>query len=236
MAPVNREPRELSPSEKFVVKQAANRTAKIAGDAISARGVYTLLNPTSAITTVITGRYVAQGTITANEAALSKSRLEADLRSSKERHVKLTVKGKPSPGKRYRSTTDYVRADRTARGKIRVTPKGRDYLHSIETTPEREKRLARARTNSRWTIIGGRVLRYGVPVITTAWTIHDFVNRDGDFYLQKDAESMYGRGLGTAMSYAADTLLWGGLDPLPGGPTSSATNSTVLPMIFYMWT
>jgi hypothetical protein len=173
VAPVKREPKELSPSEKFVVKQAANRFSKIAGDAISARGLYTLMNPNSAITTVITGRYVKQGTITANEAALSKSRLEADLRSSKQRHVKLEVKGKPSSGTRYRSTTDYVRADRTARGKIRITPKGRDYLHSIETTPEREKRLARARNNSRMTIIGGRTLRYGVPTLVVLWTLYD---------------------------------------------------------------
>ncbi len=177
MGPVNREPKELSPSEKFVVKQAANRTAKIAGDAISARGLYTLMNPNSAITTVITGRYVKQGTISANEAALSKARLEADLRSSKERHVKLEVKGKPSSGSRYRSTTDYVRADRTARGKIRVTPKGRDYLHTIETTPERELRVAKARRNSRLTIIGGRTLRYGVPVLMVGWTIFDLVDQ-----------------------------------------------------------
>ena len=173
MAPEKREPKELSPSEKFVVKQAANRTAKIAGDYISARGLYTLMNPTSAHTTVVTGRYVAQGTITANEAMLSKSRLEADLRSSKERHVKYEVKGKPSSGKRYQSSTKYVRADRTARGKIRVTPKGRDFLHSIETTPERELRLAKARRNSRLTIIGGRSLRYGVPVLMIGWTIYD---------------------------------------------------------------
>ncbi len=177
MGPEKREPKELSPSEKFVVKQAANRTAKIAGDAISARGLYTLMNPNSAITTVITGRYVKQGTISANEAALSKARLEADLRSSKERHVKLEVKGKPSSGSRYRSTTDYVRADRTARGKIRVTPKGRDYLHTIETTPERELRVAKARRNSRLTIIGGRTLRYGVPVLMVGWTIFDLVDQ-----------------------------------------------------------
>jgi len=235
VAPEKREPKELSPSEKFVGKQAANRFSKIAGDYISARGLYTLMNPNSAITTVITGRYVTQGTITANEAMLSKSKLEADLRSSKERHVKYEVKGKAGPGKRYQSSTKFVRADRTARGKIRVTPKGRDFLHSIETTPERELRLAKARKYSRMTIIGGRLLRYGVPTLMVAWTISDLINRDGDFYLQKDAESMYGRGLGTAMSYAADTLLWGGLDPLPTGPSSSATNSTVLPMIFYLW-
>jgi len=177
VGPEKREPKELSPSEKFVAKQAANRSAKIAGDYISARGLYTLLNPNNAITTVIRGSYVAQGTITANEAMLSKSRLEADLRSSKQRHVKLEVKGKASSGKRYRSTTSYVRANRTARGKIRVTPKGRDFLHSIETTPERELRLAKARRNSRLTIIGGRFLRYGVPVLMVGWTIFDLVEQ-----------------------------------------------------------
>lgn len=234
MVPEKRAPRELSPSEKFAVKQAANRTSKIAGDAITARGVYTLLNPQSEITTVITGRYVPQATITANEAFLSESKRKADLKSSKQRNVKLKVKGKASPGTRYKSTTQYVRADRTTRGKIRVTPKGRDYLHSIETTPEREKRVARSRRYSRATIIGGRSLRYGVPVLMVGWTIHDLVKRDGDFWMQKDAESMYGRGLGTAFSYAADTLFWGGLAPLPTGP-SSTNNSPVLPMIFYMW-
>jgi len=178
VAPVNRESKELSPSEKFVAKQAANRAAKIAGDAISARGVYTLLNPTSAITTVITGRYVPQATITANEAFLSESKRQADLKSAKQRNVKLTVKGKPSPGKRYRSTTEFVRADRTARGRIRVTPKGRDFLHSIETTPEREKRLARSRNLSKATIIGGRALRFGVPALMVGWTLHDVFSGD----------------------------------------------------------
>lgn len=175
MVPEKRAPRELSPSEKFVVKQAANRTAKIAGDVITARGVYTLLNPQSEITTVITGRYVPQATITANEAFLSESKRRADLKSSKQRNVKLKVKGKPSPGKKYKSTTQYVRADRTTRGKIRVTPKGRDYLHSIETTPEREKRVARSRRYSRMTIIGGRTLRFGVPALMVGWTIYDII-------------------------------------------------------------
>ena len=175
MGPVNREPKELSPSEKFVVKQAANRTAKIAGDAITARGVYTLLNPQSAITTVITGRYVPQATITANEAFLSESKRQADLRSAKQRNVKLVVKGKASPRSRYRSTTKFVRANRTARGKIRVTPKGRDFLHSIETTPEREVRLARSRRYSRMTIIGGRSIRYGVPTLLVGWTVYDII-------------------------------------------------------------
>ena len=178
MGPVKRAPKELSPSEKFVIKQAANRAAKIAGDAISARGVYTLLNPTSAITTVITGRYVPQSTITANEAFLSESKRQADLKSAKQRNVKLTVKGKPSPGKRYKSTTKFVRADRTARGKIRVTPKGRDFLHTIETTPEREKRLARSRNLSKATIIGGRSLRFGVPALIVGWTLYDVFSGD----------------------------------------------------------
>jgi hypothetical protein len=178
VGPVKRAPKELSPSEKFVIKQAANRAAKIAGDAISARGVYTLLNPTSAITTVITGRYVPQSTITANEAFLSESKRQADLKSAKQRNVKLTVKGKPSPGKRYKSTTKFVRADRTARGKIRVTPKGRDFLHTIETTPEREKRLARSRNLSKATIIGGRSLRFGVPALIVGWTLYDVFSGD----------------------------------------------------------
>jgi len=108
VGPVKRAPKELSPSEKFVVKQAANRAAKIAGDAISARGVYTLLNPQSAITTVITGRYVPQATITANEAFLSESKRQADLKSAKQRNVKLVVKGKASPGSRYRLIIEFV--------------------------------------------------------------------------------------------------------------------------------
>ena len=175
MGPVNREPRELSPSEKFVIKQAGNRAAKIAGDAITARGVYTLLNPTSEITTVIQGRYVPQATITANEAFLSESKRQADLRSAKQRNVKLVVKGKPSSKKRYRSTTKFVRADRTILGKVRINPKGRDFLHSIEDTRERRTRVAKSRRYSRMTIIGGRALRYGVPALMVGWTIHDII-------------------------------------------------------------
>lgn len=173
MAPEKGDQSELSPSEKFVIRQSVTRISKIAGDAITARGVYTLLNPQSAVTTVIEGRYVTQATITANEAFLSESKRQADLKSARQRNVKLVVKGKPSPGKRYRSTTKFVRANRTARGKIRVTPKGRDFLHSIETTPEREKRLAKSRRYSRMTIIGGRALRYGVPALIVGWTIYD---------------------------------------------------------------
>jgi len=216
VGPVNREPKELSPSEKFVAKQAANRTAKIAGDAITARGVYTLLNPTSAITTVIQGRYVPQATITANEAFLSESKRQADLKSAKQRNVKLTVKGKPSSGKRYKSTTKFVRADRTARGKIRVTPKGRDFLHSIETTPERELRLAKARRNSRLTIIGGRVLRYGVPTLMGLWTIHDIIAGK------------------PVTQVAMESVFMGDLEPLPEGEKLNKT--VVKPMLFYMVT
>jgi len=216
VGPVNREPKELSPSEKFVVKQAANQTAKIAGDAISARGVYTLLNPTSAITTVIQGRYVPQATITANEAFLSESKRQADLKSAKQRNVKLTVKGKPSAGKRYKSTTKYVRADRTARGKIRVTPKGRDFLHTIETTPERELRLAKARRNSRLTIIGGRALRYGVPALMVGWTIADIIA--GKSLTEVAMEATF-----------QDTLA-----PLPEGDKSSKSVYSYLPIVAYL--
>jgi len=216
VAPVKREPKELSPSEKFAVKQAANLSAKIAGDAITARGVYTLLNPTSAITTVIQGRYVPQATITANEAFLSESKRQADLKSAKQRNVKLTVKGKPSSGKRYKSTTKFVRADRTARGKIRVTPKGRDFLHSIETTPERELRLAKARRNSRLTIIGGRALRYGVPALMVGWTIYDIIAGK------------------PVTQVAMESVFMGDLEPLPEGEKLNKT--IVKPMLFYMVT
>lgn len=176
MGPEKRDPKELSPSEKFVVKQAANRISRIAGDAITAKGVYNLANPSKFVTTVITGRYVPQATITANEAFLSKSRLDADLRSSKERHVKLEVKGKPGKGKVYKSTIDFTRADRSILGRIKVKPTGKDYLHSIEDFEQREIRQAKGRRNARLTIIGGRALRYGVPVLMVGWTIYDVLN------------------------------------------------------------
>lgn len=217
MAPVKREPKELSPSEKFVIKQAANRVAKIAGDAITARGVYTLLNPQSAITTVITGRYVPQATITANEAFLSESKRRADLKSAKQRNVKLVVKGKASPGTRYRSTTEFVRANRTARGKIRVTPKGRDFLHSIETTPERELRLARSRRYSRMTIIGGRAVRYGVPALLVGWTIYDIIAGK------------------PVTQVAMESVFMGDLEPLEKPKNSSLPSPwTVLPILAHL--
>jgi hypothetical protein len=234
VAPEKGEQTELSPSEKFVIKQAANRSSKIAGDLITAKAVYNLANPDGRITTVISGRYVPQATITANERFLSESRFQSNVQSAKQRHVKLKVKGKAGKGKVYRSTTDFVRADRSILGRVKVKSSGRDYLHSIEDFEERERRLAKNQRRNLATAIGGRLLRYGVPVLMVGWTIHDLIKRDGDFWMQKDAEAMYGRGLGTAVSYAADTLFWGGLEPLPTGP-SSATNSTVLPMIFYMW-
>jgi len=169
---------ELTVSEKFAIKQASSRFGKIAGDAITAVGVRNLLNPTAHVTTVINARYVPQATLTVNEMRLSEQRRKLDLAASKQRHVKMQVKGKPGKGKIYRSSTSYVRADRTARGKIRVTPKGRDFLHSIETTPEREKRLARSRNKARATVIGGRALRYGVPALMVGWTVYDAFSGD----------------------------------------------------------
>lgn len=167
--------RELSSAEKVVIKQTSNKLAKVVGDAITAKGVYNLVNPDNRVTTVISGRYVKQATITANEAFLSRSRRESDLRSAKERHVKLVTKGKPGKGKVYRSTTDFVRADRSILGRVKVKPTGRDYLHSIEDFEEREIRLNKAKNKARLTIIGGRVLRYGVPTLMVAWTINDII-------------------------------------------------------------
>lgn len=223
---------ELSSTDKFLIRQAANRTAKIAGDFIVAKGVETLLSPQTQVTTVIEGRYVPQSTITANEAALSKSKRAADLRSGQRSHIKLTVKGSPGKNKRYRSTTKFVRADRTWSGKVRVHSKGRDFLHSIEDSKESQTRLAKTRNRARLTIIGGTALRFGVPVIMTAWAVSDFLNRDGDFYLQKDAEAMYGRHLGAGMSYATDTLFWGGLEEL-STQSESGSDFNVLPPFMY---
>lgn len=230
----SRKPKELSHGEKFVIKQAANRSAKLVGDYITARGLYNLANPDTHVTTVISGRYVPQASITANERFLSESKFQKDVQSAKQRHVQLKVKGKPGKGKRYRSTTDFVRADRSILGRVKVKKTGKDYLHSIEDFEEREARLRKNQQKNLATVLGGRVLRYGVPVLMTAWTIHDLVSRDGDFYLQKDAESMYGRGLGTALSYTADMLLLGGLDPMATGPTFSTTSTAILPPIFYL--
>ncbi len=221
MVPEKGERKELSASEKFAIKQTSNITARIAGDAITARGFYTLANPSAAVTTVIAGRYVARELISKNERSLSESRRQADLRSSKERHVKLKVKGSPGKGKLYRSTTDYVRADRTARGKIRVTSKGRDYLHSIETTPERDLRLARARTRSRWTIIGGRTLRYGVPVLMTAWTINDIISGKSAWDVAKENIPFY--------------AVQDSLEPLPKGePKKGFSPLSVAPIVFHL--
>ena len=169
---------ELTVSEKFAIKQTSNAIGKIAGDAITAVGVRNLLNPQAQVTTVINARYVPQATLTVNEMRLSEQRRKLDLSAAKERQVKLTVKGSPGKGKIYRSRTSYVRADRTARGKIKVTPKGRDFLHSIETQPQRDKRLARTRNKARATIIGGRTLRYGVPALMVGWTVYDLVKSD----------------------------------------------------------
>ena len=92
--------------------------------------------------------------------------------------------------------------------------------------------MAKTRNRARLTIIGGTALRFGVPVIMTAWAVSDFLNRDGDFYLQKDAEAMYGRGIGTAASYAADTLFWGGLEPI-ANQSESGSGFNVLPPFMY---
>lgn len=175
VVPEKGERRELSSAEKVVIKQSSNKLAKTLGDLITAKGVYNLVNPDNRITTVITGSYVKQGTITANEAFLSKSRRKYDIASAKERHVKLKTKGKPGKGKIYRSSTDFVRADRSILGRVKVKPTGKDYLHSIEDFEEREIRLNKAKNKARLTIIGGRALRYGVPTLMVAWTINDII-------------------------------------------------------------
>lgn len=210
---------ELTASEKFAIKQGSNLTARIAGDAITARGVMTLANPSAIITTVVAGRYVKRkGSISMNERSLSESKRQADLRmASKERHVKLEVKGSPGKGKLYRSRTSYVRADRTARGKIKITPKGRDFLHSIERRSEREKRIARSRRYSKATIIGGRVLRYGVPTLMVAWTINDIIAGK------------------SPTEIAMESVFMGDLEPLPRGkPKSNFTPYKVLPIVAYL--
>ena len=202
MAPVKRED-ELSRSEKFVTKQVANRASKVAGDVITARGTYTLLNPQGEITTVIEARYVPQSTITANEAALSMAREKLDRQSAKQRNVEMKVKGSPGKGKRYKSTTKFVRADRNARGKVVITPKGRDYLHSIESYEERRRRISRSRRNSRMTIIGGRTIRYGVPVLIVGWTVYDLIQGEGP---SRSKEENLEYGLGGWAAEDATTL------------------------------
>jgi len=214
VVPGKGERKELSVSEKFAIKQSSSRFGKIAGDAITAVGVKNLLNPQHQVTTVVTGRYVPQATLTVNEMGLSESLRQADLRSSKESHIRYEVKGSPGKGKRYSSSTSYVRADRTARGKIKVRPTGRDFLHSIETRPQRDKRLARSRNKARATIIGGRTLRYGVPALMVGWTIYDLVK--GDTPVGTPEENLeYGLGgwaaqdasvLGTIVSSGKTTL------------------------------
>jgi hypothetical protein len=144
-------------------------------------------------------------------------REKLDRASAKQRNVDLKVKGSPGKGKRYRSTTQFVRADRTARGKVRITPKGRDYLHSIETTPEREKRLAKSRRRSKTTIIGGRVLRYGVPVLMVGWTVSDLIKGKSPTELAMEATFM-------------DTL-----QPLPQGEKKSGSSMmTIAPIVMHM--
>lgn len=213
MDPVNREPKELSPSEKFVIRQAATRTAKIAGDAITAKGFYDILNPNKFVTTVISGRYVPQASISANAMALSQSKAKLDIQSSKQRHVKLKVKGKPGKGKVYRSTTDFVRADRSFTGRIRIRPSGKDYLHSIEDSKQRQTRLAKARNRGRLTVIGGRTLRYGVPTLLVFLTVRDIYQ--GKHVTQIIMESL---------------LM--DLDPLPQGKSKEPGMFEVKPMIF----
>ena len=168
-----REPKEFSAGEKFVIKQAGTRLSKIAGEAAIAKGVYNLLNPEPRITTLIQGWYVSQRTITANERFLSESKFQKDVQSARQRHVELKVKGKPGKGKRYRSRTTFVRADRSILGRVKVKPTGRDFLHSIEDFEQREIRQSKARRNARLTIMGGATLRYGVPTLIVGMSIYD---------------------------------------------------------------
>lgn len=182
------ETKELSAGEKFVIKQAGTRLSKIAGEAMIAKGVYNLLNPEPLVTTVIEGRYVPQSTITANERFLSESKFQKDVQSAKQRHVKLKVKGKAGPGKRYRSRTTFVRADRSIMGRVKVKPTGRDFLHSIEDFEQREIRQSKARRNARLTVMGGATLRYGVPALIVGMSVYDVIM--GRSKVRKDSEAI----------------------------------------------
>lgn len=128
-------------------------------------GSYMVNNPNAYHTQTLIARYTATAGMTANEMALSESR-HRHFVQIQERHIKKEgYKGPPKKKERFSYTRELTRADRTPLGRVRVTPKGGDFLQTIEDFEQREKRLSRERTKGRAVILGGAAVRFGVPVM-----------------------------------------------------------------------
>lgn len=130
-----------------------------------AYGSYLVNNPNAYHTQTLVARYTATAGMTANELMISEARHKNFVQIN-ERHIKKEgYRGPPKKKERFSYTRELTRADRSPLGRVRVTPKGGDFLQTIEDFESREKRLNRQRTKGRAVILGGAGLRFGVPVM-----------------------------------------------------------------------
>lgn len=226
--------------QKYAVRSATKRTAVTIGNAMIAAGAARILNPDVFVNATIVGKY-GPSTGSLNEVYLSESAYERVQKMKSNKNLAFEqVDRKPTKSERFTYVREPTGAKRSVLGRIRVDPTGykkpRKYPGRLETMEDfeaREIRLQKSRNLGRATVLGGAALRYGVPVLLVGWSIHDFLERDGTFWMQSDAEEMYGSLAGKALSYSADALFLGGLKPLPQPETNGSTS--VLPPFMYMF-
>ena len=153
----------------FALSKARNtaltKASKPIGNSVIAYGSYLVNNPNAYHTQTLVARYTATAGMTANEMMISESR-HKNFVQIEERHIKKEgYRGPPKKKERFSYTRELTRADRTPLGRVRVTPKGGDFLQTIEDFEQREKRYSRERIKGRSVILGGAAIRYGVPVM-----------------------------------------------------------------------
>lgn len=154
---------------KYALSKGRNtaliRASRSAGNSMIAYGSYLVNNPNAYHTQTLVARYTATAGMTANELMISEARHKNFVQIN-ERHIKKEgYRGPPKKKERFSYTRELTRADRTPLGRVRVTPKGGDFLQTIEDFEQREKRLNRQRTKGRAVILGGAAVRFGVPVM-----------------------------------------------------------------------
>ena len=150
-----------------------------------AAGAARMLNPNVFVNATIVGKY-GPSTGSLNEVYLSESAYDKAQQMKSNKNLKVKgVDRKPSKSERFTYVREETRARRTRLGKIRVDPTGykrpRKYpghLQTMESSLEKEKRLARSRNTGKATVLGGGLLKYGTPVLLIGWTVHDAMTRE----------------------------------------------------------
>lgn len=227
---------------RFVAKQAILKSSDYVGTMMVASGATMLKRREPFFTQTITGTYTTAIGMSANEQYLSQSRYELFKRESPGYVKKVGDQGAPTKTQRFTTTTQYTRARFKPRwfapfrgAKIVVDPEGPDFLHSMEDAESRQKRQAAYRRKARTRVAAGTVLRVGVAPAMYLYSGYSLYGRykSDKLWLQEDATKAYGPVLGPVLAAGADTIMMGGLAPLPDIP-QAPDRGMAKPPIWYM--